>query len=175
MRLSRRLGVYGSAAGEAVVHYSEKQYFRSGSTSSTMYLQDEPIDQYLAGGWTADRYGVLCRFDGLAGIDAARVKGITLYLQRLVGGSPITYTVQLYGSVLSEAVDNTLRAGYPVFVTNREICDWAGDAGDTGGEYRAYPIAAGLFQQLRDYGWAVTYRGQDRRINVGDVYVVISF
>ena len=32
-----------------------------------------------------------------------------------------------------------------------------------------------LFGQLRDYGWAVTYRGQDRRINVGDVYVVISF
>lgn len=175
MRQSRRLGVYGGAAGETTVHYSEKQYFRSGSTSVTMYLQNEPIDEYLAGGATADRYGVLCRFGGLAGIDAARVTGITLYLQRLAGGSPMTYTVQLYGSVLSEAVDSTLRAGYPAFTANREICDWAGDAGDTGGEYRAYPIAAGLFQQLRDYGWAVTYRGQDRRINVGDVYVVISF
>ena len=175
MRQSRKLGIYGGAAGEIIVHYSEKAYFRSGSTSLTMYRQDEPIDQYLAGGWTNDRYAVLCRFDGLAGIDASRVKGITLYLQRLVGGNPITYTVQLYGSVLSEAVDSTLRAGYPVFVTNREFCDWAGDAGDTGGEYRAYPIAVELFEQLRDYGWAITYRNQDRRINVGDVYVVISF
>lgn len=175
MRQSRRLGVYGGAAGEAVVHYSEKAYFRSGSTSTTMYRQDEPIDEYLAGGATADRYGVLCRFAGLAGMDASRVTGITLYLQRLAGGSPMTYTVQLYGSVLSEAVDSTLRAGYPVFTTNMAVCDWAGDAGDTGGEYRAYPIAAELFGQLRDYGWAVTYRGQDRQINVGDVYVVISF
>lgn len=175
MRQSRRLGVYGGAAGEAVVHYSEKAYFRSGSTSTTMYRQDEPIDEYLAGGAAADRNAVLCRFAGLAGMDASHVTGITLYLQRLAGGSPMTYTVQLYGSVLSEAVDNTLRAGYPAFTANREICDWAGDAGDTGGEYRAYPIAAELFGQLRDYGWAVTYRGQDRRINVGDVYVVISF
>ena len=175
MRQSRRLGVYGGAAGETTVHYSEKQYFRSGSTSVTMYLQNEPIDEYLAGGAAADRNAVLCRFAGLAGMDASRVTGITLYLQRLAGGSNMAYTVQLYGSVLSETVDNTLRAGYPAFTANREICDWAGDAGDTGGEYRAYPIAAELFGQLRDYGWAVTYRGQDRRINVGDVYVVISF
>lgn len=175
MRQSRRLGVYGGAAGETTVHYSEKAYFRSGSTSATMYRQNEPIDEYLAGGATADRYGVLCRFAGLAGMDASRVTGITLYLQRLAGGSNMAYTVQLYGSVLSETVDNTLRAGYPVFTTNMAVCDWAGDAGDTGGEYRAYPIAAELFGQLRDYGWAVTYRGQDRQINVGDVYVVISF
>ena len=175
MRISRRMGILNIGPTEIEIHYSQKEYFRSGSTSATMYRQNEPIDEYLAGGATADRYGVLCRFGGLAGMDAARVTGITLYLQRLVGGSPITYTVQLYGSVLSEAVDSTLRAGYPAFTANREICDWAGDAGDTGGEYRAYPIAAELFGQLRDYGWAVTYRGQDRRINVGDVYVVISF
>ena len=156
------------------IHYSEKEYFRSGSTSATMYKQGEPIEEYWAGGSASDRYGVLCRFSGLSSINSSRVTGITLYMQRLVGGSYITYTVQLYGSVLSESVDSTLRAGYPVFTTNREICDWAGNDTDTGGEYRSYTIDSGLFSQLRDYGWAITYRGQNRRVNVGDVYLVIT-
>ena len=45
-----------------------------------------------------------------------------------------------------------------------------------GGEYQTISIPAGLFAQLRDYGWAITYRTSShaRSIFVGDVYLSVT-
>ena len=156
------------------INYSVKEYFRSSSASSnTTYRQSNP-EQYLAGATTRYRCAVKCEFSGLSSINASRVTGITVSVQRVTGGSNITYGVALYGSVLSEAVEATLRVGYPVFVTNREVCDWTGSSSDTSGVYRTYTIDKSLFTQLKNYGWALAYRNQTRTINVGNVYLTVT-
>lgn len=156
------------------INYSVKEWFRSSSaTSNTVYRQSNP-DQYLAGANRNYRCAVKCEFSGLFSINASKVTGITINVQRLEGGSNITYGVALYGSVLSEAVEATLRTGYPVFTENRTECDWVGSSSDTSGVYRTYTIDASLFTQLRDYGWALAYRNQTRTINVGNVYLNVT-
>ena len=156
------------------INYSVKEWFRSSSaTSNTVYRQSNP-DQYLAGANRNYRCAVKCEFSGLSSINASKVTGITINVQRLEGGSNITYGVALYGSVLSEAVEATLRTGYPVFTENRTQCDWVGSSSDTSGVYRTYTIDKSLFTQLRDYGWALAYRNQTRTINVGNVYLNVT-
>lgn len=156
------------------INCSVKEWFRGNSaTTYTLYRQSNP-EQYLAGANSSWRCAVKCEFSGLSNINAARVTGITISVQRVTGGSDITYSVALYGSVLSEAVAGTLQTGLAVFTDNRTNCDWAASSSDTSGVYRNYAIDSGLFAQLRDYGWALTYRNQNRTINVGDVYVTVT-
>jgi uncharacterized repeat protein (TIGR02543 family) len=156
------------------INCSVKEWFRGNSaTTYTLYRQSN-TEQYLAGANSSWRCAVKCEFSGLSNINAARVTGITISVQRVTGGSDITYSVALYGSVLSEAVAGTLQTGLAVFTDNRTNCDWVASSSDTSGVYRNYAIDSGLFAQLRDYGWALTYRNQNRTINVGDVYVTVT-
>lgn len=152
------------------IHYSQKQAFKgSGYTQS---LQSNP-SYYYAGGDSANRYAVLCRFNGLNNINSNNITSITLYIQRLVGGTNITHSALLYQSVLSESCSSKLQTGMPIFTTNREQFQWAAQDTDVGGEYRNLTLDKSLFNQLKSYGWAITYHNQARRINVGDVYLKI--
>ena len=154
------------------IHYSLKQQYRG--TGYTHSLRSG-VTQYLAGADSSYRYSVYCQFSGLKNINASAVSSITLYLQRLVGGSDITYTVDLYQSVLTSQIkDDRLQTGLEQFTINRTEFSWAGSSSDVGGEYRSITIPTSLFAALRDYGWAITYRNQQRRISIGDVYVVVK-
>lgn len=154
------------------IHYSLKQQYRG--TGYTQSLQSGAT-QYFAGADATYRYATYCQFSGLKNINASAVSSITLYLQRLVGGSDITYSAALYQSVLSSSIESDrLQTGLEQFCDNRTEFSWAGTPSDVGGEYRSITIPTSLFAALRDYGWAITYRNQQRRISIGDVYVVIQ-
>ena len=85
------------------VHYSAKYAAAGSSASATaLYGQANPEGIYPAGIYQNKTRAVVCLFSGLSGITASRVTGITLHLQRLAGGSNITYSVNLTHSVLSE-------------------------------------------------------------------------
>lgn len=163
------------------IHYSKK-YAAAGSstTSAALYGQANP-ENYPAGIYQNKTRAVVCMFSGLKAIDQANVTEIQLHLQRLVGGSHITYSVDLTHSVLAESLEIdgesfTLRRGYPIFTTNDKQWQWEASATDVGGEYRTITIPASLFSQLRDFGWAITYRSSSylRSIFVGDVYLTVS-
>lgn len=164
------------------VHYSAKYAAAGSSASATaLYGQANPEGIYPAGIYQNKTRAVVCLFSGLSGITASRVTGITLHLQRLAGGSNITYSVNLTHSVLSESLgisgtSFTLRRGQPIFTDNDEQWQWVGHDTDVGGEYQTISIPAGLFAQLRDYGWAITYRTSShaRSIFVGDVYLSVT-
>ena len=164
------------------VHYSAKYAAAGSSASATaLYGQANPEGIYPAGIYQNKTRAVVCLFSGLSGITASRVTGITLHLQRLAGGSNITYSVNLTHSVLSEPLgisgtSFTLRRGQPIFTDNDEQWQWVGHDTDVGGEYQTISIPAGLFAQLRDYGWAITYRTSShaRSIFVGDVYLSVT-
>lgn len=160
------------------IHYSKKYAMRAGGNN--LYSQSSP-ESYFAGTNGNYNYGVVCFFSGLNNINANNVTSITLYLQRIVGGTNVTYSVDLYQSVLTnnlvESGDQLiLRTGYPDFVDNREVFTWDGNDTDVGGEYRQISIPASLFNSLKTYGWAVAFRSNvlARVINVGDVYLVVS-
>ena len=164
------------------VHYSAK-YAAAGSSASatTLYGQANPEGIYPAGIYQNKTRAVVCLFSGLSGIASSSVTGITLHLQRLAGGTNITYSVNLTHSVLSESLgisgtSFTLRRGQPIFTDNDEQWQWVGHDTDVGGEYQTISIPAGLFAQLRDYGWAITYRSPShvRSIFVGDVYLSVT-
>ena len=164
------------------VHYSAKYAAAGSSASATaLYGQANPEGIYPAGIYQNKTRAVVCLFSGLSGITASRVTGITLHLQRLAGGSNITYSVNLTHSVLSESLgisgtSFTLRRGQPIFTDNDEQWQWVGHDTDVGGEYQTISIPAGLFAQLRDYGWAITYRTSShaRSIFVGDVSLSVT-
>lgn len=173
MRMARRLAVNSAAVGEYTVHYSARDFYRSGNTTTRLYLQSSP-SAYAAGGASADRYGSHYTFD-LDHINADRVTAITLYVQRIVGYSNITYTVPFYRSVLSSAIPSgVLQLGYSIFTTNRVESTWEGASTDVGGEYRSYTIDPAQFANLRDYGLALAWWTDVRAISIDDVYVVIT-
>ena len=101
------------------VHYSAKYAAAGSSASATaLYGQANPEGIYPAGIYQNKTRAVVCLFSGLSGITASRVTGITLHLQRLAGGTNITYSVNLTHSVLSESLgisgtSFTLRRGQP--------------------------------------------------------------
>lgn len=131
-----------------------------------------------AGKISSTNYGTYCTFAGLADIDQSKVTAIKLHLQRVAGDSDITYSVQLYYSVLSSSPGSgsslRVRTGYAMFTTNRVSWNWEGNASDVGGEYRTITIPVSLFNQLKSYGWCISQRDQTRCIRIGDVYLEIE-
>lgn len=154
------------------IHYSDKYAFSGDTSSSVAYRITEPESYYA--GQSQSRYAVLCRFSELSNLNADAITGIRIYIQRILGGSPITYTVNLYGSVLTDSVDTVLRCGNEVFTTNRTAMDWTGNSSDVGGEYRSFDIDPDLFVELREYGFALAWSDSERIIHVGDVYLEIT-
>lgn len=158
------------------VHYSSKVAYR-GATNNL--APQSGAAEYLAGIRSDGqyKYGVYCRFNGLASINAANVTELKVYIQRIVGGANITYSVELYQSVLSSdpADDgNSIKTGYDIFTENRAAWVWNGNSSDVGGEYRNITIDKSLFNSLKQYGFALCHRSQQRTMNVGDVYVQVT-
>lgn len=165
------------------IPYSQKQAYQG--TSANLGIISDPTNYYAgdrkSGSYTY-HHAVHCLFDQLSAINADNVTGITLHLQRLVGGSNITYSVTLYYSILSNSIaaddaSGRLRTGYPIFTNNRVQWGWKGSSTDVGGEYREVSLSTDLFTALRDYGWAIAYHpsySENRYINIGDVYLEIT-
>lgn len=131
-----------------------------------------------AGKTSSRNYGTYAEFAGLNDIPADKITGITLYLQRVTGGANMTYSVELYYSVLSATPwsGDTLRVrtGYPMFTANRVSWTWQGQTGDTSGVYRTISIPVSLLQSLISYGWCIARRDQTRYITIGDVYLEVT-
>ena len=161
------------------IHYSTKDA-RRGSGNNLSKLSSPT--QFRAGEDSSNKYGVHCLFSGLSGISAANVTGITLHLQRIAGGSTITYSVTLYHSVLSSTIasddaDGRLRTGYAIFCDNRKQWSWEGASSDVGGEYRTISIPISQFDALKNNGWAIAHHSMyssGRSINIGDVYLTVA-
>lgn len=161
------------------IHYSTKDA-RRGSGNNLSKLSSPT--QFRAGEDSSNKYGVHCLFSGLSGISAANVTGITLHLQRIAGGSTITYSVTLYHSVLSRTIasddaDGRLRTGYAIFCDNRKQWSWEGASSDVGGEYRTISIPISQFDALKNNGWAIAHHSMyssGRSINIGDVYLTVT-
>lgn len=160
------------------ITYSAKTAYRG--DGNDLYPNTD-LDGYYAGKGPSYNYGTYCQFSGLSSISESTVTAITLHLQRLATGvlsSDITYGVALYSSVLSSAPStsdsNRIRTGYEQFTTNRVQSNWVGDTSDTGGEYREITISTSLFAQLKSNGWCIAHKDQERKINIGDVYLTVT-
>lgn len=163
------------------IHYSTKNWYSG--TASNMVLT--ATDSYYAGQQNSSRiYGIHCLFDGLKNINPSSVRSINIYVQRIEGGSPITYSVYLAHSVLSgtigETIDIKSNVDSSIYHTNRVVWQWKGESSDTSGVYKSTTIDASLFEALRDYGWFYTSDRSasadnlNRCINVADVYLVVE-
>lgn len=155
---------------------SKKTAYRNESAYYTQYPYD--TSNYYAGKNIDYVYGVNCLFSGLADINASAVTGITVHVQRKTGGTNITYSVNLYYSVLVSDASDSLETGSTQFNTNRVEWQWTSNEGTTDGEYREISLGTSLFANLRDYGFAVAGRpdrpDNNRWINIGDVYLTIT-
>ena len=152
---------------------TKNAYLASGSTNNNLPLQSNPT-VYYAGVNRDKHFATHCLFSGLSNISKSVVTSVTLHIQRLVGGTDITYAVNLDWSVLAETAPETLQIWNTIFTTNKTEWQWPYNEDATGGEYTEITIPVAMFDQLKAYGWCLTGSNDNYRyISVGDVYLTV--